>query len=109
MQVTKAIANYDLGAKLCYQSITPIQEVRIMYKLKKSQLNRNIIGIGFNAHIIHNCTKTDFYSMSVDIKVTVTKFFEYFHIYMVHVERLKDFCDFVGQEHKQLLGYVNVR
>ena len=72
----------------------------------KSELKRNIIGLGCNAH---NCAKAAFYSMPIDIEVLVTKIFGYFHIYTVRVERLKDFCDFVGQQYKQILGYTNVR
>ena len=75
----------------------------------KSELNRNIIGLGCNAHIIHNCAKAAFDSMPIDIEVLVTKIFGYFHIYTVRVEHLKDFCDLVGQEYKQILGYANVR
>ena len=47
--------------------------------------------------------------MPIDIEVLVTKIFGYFHIYTVRVERLKDFCDFFGQEYKQILGYAYVR
>jgi hypothetical protein len=75
----------------------------------KAQLSRNIIGFACNAHIIHNCTKTAFDIMPVDIKVLVTKIFVYFHIYAVCVEHRKDFCDFARQEYKQILGYANVR
>ena len=47
--------------------------------------------------------------MPIDIEVLVTKIFGYFHIYTALAERLKDFFDFVVQEHKQILGYANVR
>jgi hypothetical protein len=47
--------------------------------------------------------------MPVDFEVLVTKILGYFHIYTVRVKRLNDFCDFVGQEYKQILGYANVR
>jgi hypothetical protein len=75
----------------------------------KSQLNRNIIGFGCHMHINHNCTKTAFDSMLVDIEVLVKKIFGYFRIYRVRAERLKDFCDFARQTYKQILGYANVR
>jgi hypothetical protein len=46
----------------------------------KSQLNRNIIGFGCNAHIIHNCAKTALDSMPVYIELFVTKICGYFYI-----------------------------
>jgi hypothetical protein len=46
--------------------------------------------------------------MSVDTEVFLMKFSGYFHIYIVHVECLKDFCDFAEQEHKQILVYANI-
>jgi hypothetical protein len=46
--------------------------------------------------------------MAVGIEVLITKIFVYFHIYTVRVERLKDCCDFAGQEYKQILGYAKV-
>jgi hypothetical protein len=75
----------------------------------KSQLNRNIIGLGCNAHIIHNCAKTAFDSISVGIEALVLKIFVYLHIYKVCVECLNNFCDFARQDYKQILGYANVR
>jgi hypothetical protein len=46
----------------------------------KSQLNRRIIVSGCNANIFHNCAKTAFDSMPVDIEVLVTKICGYFHV-----------------------------
>lgn len=40
----------------------------------KSKLNINIIGFGCNTHIIHNCVKTIFDSITTDIIVLVKKF-----------------------------------
>jgi hypothetical protein len=39
----------------------------------KSQLNRIIIGFSCKTHAIHNCAKTAFDSMPVDIEAHVTK------------------------------------
>jgi hypothetical protein len=46
--------------------------------------------------------------MPVDIEVFVKKIFGYFHIYTVRAEGVNDFCDFAGQDYKQILGYANV-
>lgn len=39
----------------------------------------------------------------------VNKIFSYFHIYTVRVERLKDFCEYVDTEYKQILNSGNTR
>jgi hypothetical protein len=86
----KAIANYDFETKAVrfsadntntnFRGLLRRGKVNVLTKIK-SQLNRNIIGFVCNAHIIHNCIKTAFDSMPVDIEVLVTKIFGYFHIY----------------------------
>jgi hypothetical protein len=75
----------------------------------KSQLHTNTIVFGGNVHIIHNWAKTAFDSMPADNEVPVTKIFVYFHVDTVHVECLKDFCDFTEEAYKQRVGHVNVR
>jgi hypothetical protein len=104
------IDNYNLKTKVVRLSVdnTNTNFGGLLRKCKgnvltkiKSQLNRNIIGFGCNAYIIHNCAKAAADSMPVDIEVFVTKIFGYFHMYTVRVERLKYFCDFAG-EYKQI-------
>jgi hypothetical protein len=36
----------------------------------------------------------------------VNKIFQYFHIYTIRVEELKEFCTFVDAEYKLVLGSV---
>jgi hypothetical protein len=45
----------------------------------------------------------------VDIESTVGKIYQHFHIYIVHVQTLKDFCDFVDMEYKNMLGHTKTR
>jgi hypothetical protein len=47
--------------------------------------------------------------LPVDIESTVSKIYQHFHIYTVHVQTLKDFCDFVDVEHKNILGHAKTR
>lgn len=64
----------------------------------KNALQREVIGLGCPAHIIHKATKTKSYGYpSINVEYLLTKIFGYFHIYTVRVERLKIFCEFVGQ------------
>jgi hypothetical protein len=75
----------------------------------KEDLNRVVTGLGFVAHMIHNCAHSSINRIPLDIEGLVGKIFGYFHISTVRVERLKEFCDFVGQQYEYILGYSNVR
>jgi len=46
--------------------------------------------------------------LSTDIELIINKIFQYFHIYTVRIEKLKDFCDFVNIEYKNILRLIFV-
>jgi hypothetical protein len=80
----------------------------VFCKLKK-YLNRDVIGLGCVAHMIHNCAHSSINTIPLDIVGLVVKILGYFHIFTVTVEQLNEFCDFVGQQYKDIMGYSNVR
>jgi hypothetical protein len=53
---------------------------------------------------LHNALQTSADILPIDVEARVSKIFQYFHIYTVRVEELKEFCDFVDVENKQILG-----
>jgi hypothetical protein len=73
----KAIANYDSETKVVglsadntntnFGGLLRRGKENMLTKIR-SQLNKNIVGSGCNAHIIHGCAKKDFDSMPVDIE-----------------------------------------
>jgi hypothetical protein len=69
----------------------------------------NIRDIGCAAHILHNALRTSADILPVGVKAIVNKIFQYLHIYTVRVEELKEFCNFVDTEYKQVLGSVETR
>lgn len=75
----------------------------------KNALQREVIGLGCPAHIIHNTARTALDMIPLDVEYLLTKIFGYFHIFTVRVERLKGFCEFVGQEYHNILRHCNVR
>jgi hypothetical protein len=76
----------------------------------KEDLNRDVICLGCVAHMIHNYAHSSINTIPLDTEDLVVKFFGYFHIYIQNrVEWLKEFCDFVGQQYTDILGYSNVR
>jgi hypothetical protein len=81
----------------------------VFAKLTTSDLKTNVRGIGCAAHILHNVLRTSADILPIDVEAIVNKIFQYFHIYTVQVEELKEFCDFVDIEYKQVLGSVKTR
>jgi hypothetical protein len=74
-----------------------------------SELKMNIRGTGCAAHILHNALRTSADILPVDAEAAANKIFQYFHIYTIRMEELKEFCDFVDLEYKQVLGSVKTR
>jgi hypothetical protein len=58
---------------------------------------------------LHNALQTSADVLPTDVEAIVNKIFQYFHIYTVRVEELKEFCDVVDVEYKQILGSVKTR
>ena len=75
----------------------------------KTALQREVIGLGCPAHIVHNTCRTAMDTLPVDVEYLLQKIYGYFHIYTVRVEALKDFCDFVGEAYQTILSHSNVR
>lgn len=67
------------------------------------------MGLGFCAHIVHNSIQYAADSLSTDIDSIVCKIFRFFHIYTVRVETLKEFCDFVDIQYKEMLSHSKTR
>ena len=60
-------------------------------------------------HTLYSAVQAASDCLPIDIEAVVAKIYSYFYIYTVRVEELKEFCDFVEIEYKQLLGYSKTR
>jgi hypothetical protein len=81
----------------------------IAIAITQSHLNRNVIGLGYKAHIVHSCATGISDSMPIDMEVLVIQIFPYFHMRADRMEDLKYYCFFIGKECKQILSCVNMR
>lgn len=80
----------------------------IFFKLKRN-FAASIEGIGCPAHILHNCVQTAADTLKIDVECIVLKIYNYFSIYTVRTERLKDFCAFTEIEFQTLLSHSKTR
>lgn len=47
--------------------------------------------------------------LPIDVEIIVNKIFQFFHIFTVRVEHLKEFCEYANVEYKNILGSVKTR
>ncbi|XP_042311019.1 uncharacterized protein LOC121924036 [Sceloporus undulatus] len=80
----------------------------VFTKLKKC-VNKNVVGIDCPAHILHNTIQHGADSLGVDLECIVIKLYNYFSIYTVRTEQLKEYCEFVDTDYKQLLSHTHTR
>lgn len=75
----------------------------------RAHTGTDLLGLGCNAHMLHNTAQNAADSLPVDAEQIVAKLYNYFSIYTVRVAELEKFCDFVDVEYCKLLGYSRTR
>lgn len=81
----------------------------VFKKLKDELKKDELLGVGCSAHILHNTMKASCDVLSVDTEVIVAKIFNYFSIYTVRTERLKEFCEYIAVEYQKMLSSSKTR
>jgi hypothetical protein len=71
--------------------------------------DKTLVGIGCMAHVVNNCINNAADLLPVDAEVIIVKLFKFFHIYTVRVAELKELCEFIDMEYRNLLSYSNTR
>lgn len=74
-----------------------------------NKIGKSLIGIGCPAHIVHNSAQHGFDSMPIDLESILLKIYNYFSIYTIRTESLKQFCEFVDIEYRTLLKHSKTR
>ena len=77
--------------------------------LKTLLQNNTLIGVGCPAHILNNCVHHGADTIDVDLENIMFKIYQYFHIYTVRTENLKQYCDFVDIEYRRMLSHSKTR
>ena len=80
----------------------------VFAKLMK-MLNPSLIGVGCSAHVLNNCIHHGVERINIDIENNTNKIYQYFSIYSVRTEQLKEYCEFANREYKILLSYSKTR
>ena len=80
-----------------------------VFAKSKKMLNPSLIGIGCSAHVLNNCIHHVTERMNIDIENNINKIYQYFAIYTVRTEQLKEYCEFANCEYKRLLSHSKTR
>ena len=80
----------------------------VFAKLKK-MLIPSLIGVGCSVHVLNNCIHHGAERMNIDIENNVNKIYQYFSIYAVRAEQVKEYCKFANCKHKRLLSHSKTR
>lgn len=75
----------------------------------KNKLNKEIVGIGCPAHILHNCVQHGTDVLKIDIESLVMKLFNFFSVYTVRTEALKSICEYIDIHYTKLLYHSKTR
>jgi hypothetical protein len=81
----------------------------VFAKLKTSNLKMNLQDVGCSGHILHNALQTSTDILPIDVEAIVNKIFKYFHLHTLWVVELRESCEFVDVEYKQILASVQTR
>ena len=81
------------------------QENNEFAKLKK-MLNPSLIGFGCSAHVLNNYIHHGAERMNIDIENNINKIYQYFSLYTVRTEQLKEYCEFANCEYKRFLSLI---
>lgn len=75
----------------------------------KNILGKEIVGVGCPAHILHNCIQRGTDVLTIDLESLVMKLFNYFSVYTVRTEALKDICEYIDVNYEKLLSHSKTR
>ncbi|CAM4571952.1 unnamed protein product [Leuciscus chuanchicus] len=81
----------------------------VFANLKRILQNKTLIGVGCPAHILNNCVHHGADTLDVEIENVLFKIYQYFHIYTVRTENLKEYCEFVDIQYRTLLSHSKTR
>jgi hypothetical protein len=84
-------------------------QVNVFTKLQTYTGRPDLLGLGCNAHMLHNTVQTAADCLPVDAQQIVCKIYNYFSVHTVRVTQLEQFCADVEVEYRKLLGYSKTR
>lgn len=106
--VKKTVAFSGDNCNTMFGGVARSSTNNVFFKLK-DVTRVQLIGVGCPAHVLNNCLQHGMDALDIDIQSIVLKIYNYFSIYTVRTESLKDFCNFVEIEYKQMLYHCETR
>lgn len=105
----KCVAFIGDNANVNFGGVNRNPGQNVFTRLKESLEKENLIGVGCPAHIMHNSLRNGVDLMKLDIESIILKIFNYFSVYTVRTESLKEFCEYVEINYQPLLRHSKTR
>jgi hypothetical protein len=105
----KCVAFIGDNANVNFGGVNRNPGENVFTRLKESLGKENLIGVGCPAHIMHNSLRNGVDLMKLDIESIILKIFNYFSVYTVRTEALKEFCNYVEINYQPLLRHSKTR
>ncbi|KAL0852636.1 hypothetical protein ABMA27_016911 [Loxostege sticticalis] len=106
---TKCVAFIGDNANVNFGGVNRNPGQNVFTRLKESLEKEHLIGVGCPAHIMHNSLRNGIELMKLDIESIILKIFNYFSVYTVRTEALKEFCNYVEIDYQPLLRHSKTR
>lgn len=99
------------GADNCVTNFGGVKrngENNVFFRLK-AELDRDIVGVGCVAHIMHNAFDSACDQLPINIEALSVNIYKHFHIHTLRVESLKEFCENAEVEYTKLTNHSGTR
>lgn len=106
---SKCVAFIGDNANVNFGGVNRNPGQNVFTRLKQSLEKKYLVGVGCPAHIMHNSLRNGVDLMRFDIESMIMKIFNYFSVYTVRTETLKEFCDYVNINYQPLLRHSKTR
>lgn len=106
--LAKCVSFTGDNANVNFGGVNRLPGQNVWSKLK-TLLEKDLVGVGCPAHILHNCAQHGTDTLKIDLESVIMKIFNYFSVYTVRTEALKEICDYIDINYHKLLYHSKTR
>lgn len=106
--LAKCVSFTGDNANVNFGGVNRLPGQNVWSKLK-TLLEKDLVGVGCPAHILHNCAQHGTDTLKIDLASVIMKIFNYFSVYTVRTEALKEICDYIDINYHKLLYHSKTR
>ena len=109
MILNKCVAFTEANCNTMFEGLRRNKQGTNKFAKLEKMLNPSLIGVGCSAHVLNNCIHHGAKRMNIDVENNINKIYQYFSIYAVRTEQLKEYSEFANCEYTRLLSHSKTR